>query len=97
MLSTYYLSPAVERAMKIQEVIFPAIKERLKWHQKLASGQAEAILRMRFRSSLPEAPHPFLPEGISDLTPDKTNKDFTHIFTNSYIPKAIPFHQGRRK
>ena len=30
-------------------------------------GQAEAILRMRSRSSLPEAPHPFLPGGISGL------------------------------
>jgi len=33
MLSTYYLSPAVERAMKIQEVILRAIEGRLKWYQ----------------------------------------------------------------
>ncbi len=64
---TYYSSPAVERARKIQEVIFRAIAGRIKWYQNLAGGQAEAILRMRFRSSLPEAPHPFLPGGISGL------------------------------
>jgi len=29
--------------------------------------QAEAILRMRSGSGLPEAPHPFLPGGISGL------------------------------
>jgi transposase-like protein len=33
MLSTYCLSPAVERAMKIQEVILRAIAGRLKWYQ----------------------------------------------------------------
>jgi transposase len=33
MLRTYYLSPAVERAMKIQEVILRAIAGRLKWYQ----------------------------------------------------------------
>jgi hypothetical protein len=33
MQTTYYLSPAVERAMKIQEVILRAIEGRLKWYQ----------------------------------------------------------------
>jgi transposase len=33
METTYYLSPAVERAMKIQEVILRAIEGRLKWYQ----------------------------------------------------------------
>ena len=67
MLTTYYFSPALRRVMKFQEVILPAIEGLLNWYQRLAWDQADAILRMRFRSSLPEAPHPFLPGGISGL------------------------------
>jgi hypothetical protein len=64
---TYQLSPAMVWGVKIQEGILRAIKGRLKWHQQLASGQAKAILRMRFGSSLPDAPHLFFPGGISGL------------------------------
>jgi len=43
------------------------IKYRSGQLNKRSHGQAEAILRMRSRSSFPEAPYPFLPGGISSL------------------------------
>jgi hypothetical protein len=39
------------------------IKYRSGQLSKCTQEQAEAILRMRSRSSLPEAPHPFFPDG----------------------------------
>jgi len=53
----------------IQKSSFQLIANSLEFIKTDGRGfkedQAEAILRMRSRSSLPEAPHPFLPGGIS--------------------------------